>query len=321
MGRKCGRDARRPGTENRMEIKTSRSKEDTTARIVPPPDTGRRRHKKATNKLGTGHIAGRRLVAALKMLGKLGAFLVMVSFMLSVFVYAYTSDKFNLHAIAFFGCKELDPKQLEAIIRQNFPANILRINLGDLQTRLEQVRWVKNVEIRRVLPSDLIIYIQERTPSVPIEFRSELMLADKDGIMLDRYDPKYGKLDVPVFKGVLGEDAESYRLYQEENSARIRQGLQMLSEIESGSPQGTRKISEVDISDRENLKILLVNDTAEVYLGEKDYLKRFRKLMDNMKQYQELKNQYTEIEFIDLRFDDNIIYLPRRASAEHKAKT
>lgn len=321
MGRKCGRDARRPGTENRMEIKTSRSKEDTSERIVPPPDTGRRQRKKATNKLGTGHIAGRRLVAALKTLGKLGAFLLMVSFMLSVFVYAYTSDKFNLHAIAFYGCKELDPKQLEAIIRQNFPANILRINLDDLQTRLEQERWVKNVEIRRVLPSNLVIYIQERTPSAIIEFRSDLMLADQDGIMLDRYDPKYGKLDVPVFKGVLGEDAESYRLYQEENSARIRQGLQMLSEIESGSPQGTRKISEVDISDRENLKILLVNDTAEVYLGEKDYLKRFRKLMDNMKQYQELKNQYTEIEFIDLRFDDNIIYLPRRTRAEHKAKT
>ncbi len=303
-----------------MEIKTgSKSREE--ARIVPPPDTGRRQHKKATNKLGTSQIAGRRLVAALKMLGKLGAFILMVSFMLSVFVYAYTSDKFNLRTITFCGCKELDSKQLESMVRQNFPANILRINLGGVKARLEQVPWVKSVEIRRVLPSDLIIYIQERIPSVIIEFRSELMLADKDGIMLDRYDPKYGKLDVPVFKGVLGEDAESYRLYQEENSARIRQGLQMLAEIESGSPQETRKISEVDISDRENLKILLVDDTAEVYLGEKDYLKRFRSLMDNMKQYQELKNQYTEIESIDLRFDNNIIYRPRRASAGHKSKT
>ena len=151
---------------------------------------------------------------------------------------------------------------------------------------------------------------------VIIEFRSELMLADKDGIMLDRYDPKYGKLDVPVFKGVLGEDAESYRLYQEENSARIRQGLQMLAEIESGSPEETRKISEVDISDRENLKILLVDDTAEVYLGEKDYLKRFRSLMDNMQQYQELKNQYTEIESIDLRFERIISSIARDMRAQ-----
>jgi cell division septal protein FtsQ len=303
-----------------MEIKTgSRSREETG--IVPPPDTGRHKHKKATNKLGTGHIAGRRLVAALKMIGKLGALFLMVSFILSVFVYAYTSDKFNLHTITLHGCKELDSKQIEAIVRQDSPANILHINLGGLKTRLEQVPWVKSVEIRRVLPSDLIIYIQERTPSVIIEFRSELMLADKDGIMLDRYDPKYGKLDVPVFKGVLGEDAESYRLYQEENSARIRQGLQMLSEIESGSPEETRKISEVDISDRENLKILLVDDTVEIYLGEKDYRKRFLALMDNMQQYQELKNKYTEIESIDLRSGEYIIYHPKHVSAEHKSKT
>ena len=305
-----------------MEIKTgSRSREtDTRARIVPPPDTARHARKKATNKLGTGHIAGRRILAALKTLGKLGAFVLMIVFMLSVFVFAYTSDKFNVRTITFYGCKELKPSQLESIVRQNFPANILRINLDQLKTRLEKVPWVKRVEIRRVLPSELIIYIQERTPSAIVEFRSELMLADSDGIMLDRYDSRHGKLDVPVFKGVLGEDAESYRLYQEENTARIRQGLQMLSEIESGSPQETREISEVDISDRENLKVLLVDDTAEVYLGEKDYLKRFRSLMENMRQYQELKNQYSEIESIDLRYDGNIIYRPRR-SAEHKSKT
>ena len=139
-----------------------------------------------------------------------------------------------------------------------------------------------------MLPSDLIIYVQERTPSVIFEFRSELMLADQDGIMLGPVRSQDTANWTCLYsKGVLGEDAESYRLYQEENAARIRQGLQMLSEIESGLPQETRKISEVDISDPENLKILLVDDTAEVFLGEKDYLKRFRTLMDNLKQIPE----------------------------------
>jgi hypothetical protein len=50
-------------------------------------------------------------------------------------------------------------------------------------------------------------------------------------------------------------------------------------------------------------------------------LKRFRALMENMKKYEELKNQYTEIESIDLRMDGNIIYRPRRASAGNKTKT
>jgi len=302
-----------------MEIKTT-TKPREEARIVPPPDTARQ-HKKATNKLGKGQIAGRRLAAALKTLGKLGAFILLVGFMLSVFVYAYTSDQFNIRAVRFYGCKEANPKQLELIVRRDFPANILRIDLRRLKNRLEREPWVKRVEIRRVLPSDLIIYVQERSPSVVLEFRNDLMVADDDGIMLDKYDRRFGRLDVPVFKGVLGEDAESYRLYQEENSARIREGLEMLSEIESGSPEQTRKISEVDISDRQNLKLLLVDDTAEVLLGGKHYWKRFRALMENMTKYQELKKQYSEIESIDLRFDGNIIYRPRRSSAVNKSKT
>jgi cell division protein FtsQ len=304
-----------------MEIKTtSKPREATSARIVPP-DSSRHAHKKATNKLGKGHIAGRRLFSALKTLGKLGAFMLLVFFLLSVFVYAYTSDKFNLRTVTIHGCKASSPRALESIVREGFPVNVLRINLHQLKARLEKQPWVKRVEIRRILPSDLIIYVQERTPSAILEFHNELMIADQDGIMLDRYDPKYGKLDVPVFKGVMGEDADSYSLYQAENSERIRRGLQMLSEIEAGSPRESKKISEVDISDPENLKVLLVDDTAEVFLGEKDYQKRFNALMENMKQYQDLKNQFSEIESIDLRVEGNIIYRPRRTSAGNKTKT
>jgi cell division septal protein FtsQ len=317
----CGSGHRLEFCED-MEIKTnSRRRETVSARIIPPPDSPRNAHKKATNKLGKGHIAGRRLAGAFKSFGKLGAFLLIVLFMLSVFVYAYTSDKFNLQTVTFQGCKESNPKRLEEVIRQNFPANILRINLDALKSRLEKEPWVRRVEIRRILPSNLVIRVLERIPSAIVEFRGDLMLADQDGIMLGRYDPRYGRLDMPVFKGVTGADAEDYLLYQEENAARIRKGLQMLAEIEAGAPQQTKKISEVDISDPENLKILLVNDTVEIFLGEKDYLRRFRTLMENMGKYQELKDQYTEIESIDMRMDHEIIYSPKHAGVEHKSKT
>jgi cell division septal protein FtsQ len=298
-----------------MEIKTNRPKEVQTARIVPPPDKARRR-KKAIKNLGNGHIAGRRFTSVLKALGKVCAFLLIVFFMLSIFVYAYTSDKYNLRNIKFYGCKELDPKHLEDIIRNGgFPPNILRIDLRQLGKRLEEETWTKQVEIRRVLPSQLIIYVQERVPSVILEMHGELMVADKDGIILDPYDPKFGKLDVPVLRGVMGDNKEGYRLYQEENAARIRNAMAMLSEIESSMPQETKKISEVDISDRNNLKIMLVDDTAEVYLGSKDYLKRFRTLMDYMGKYQELKSKNNDIASIDLRFDGQILYRPRGAGA------
>jgi cell division septal protein FtsQ len=299
-----------------MEIKTNRSRETMHARVVPPPDRARRARKKTIRKLGKNHIAGRRFVSALKAMGKTGAFLLMIVFMLSVFVYAYTSEKFNLRHVTFYGCKELDQQALEKIIRRNFPANILRIDLAQLKKRLEKETWAKRVEIRRILPSDLVIYVIERTPSVVLELHNDLMVADSDGTLLGWYDPRFGKLDVPVLKGFLGEDAESYNLYRDENAARIQQALLMLSEIEAGMPQYTQKISEVDVSDRENLKILLVDDTAEVYLGEKDYLKRFRTFINNLSEYQKLKLQYNEFASIDMRYNGQIIYRPRRDNAE-----
>ncbi len=295
-----------------MEIKTNRAREVQSSRIVPPPDKARHR-RRTSQKLGKNQLPGRRISRVLKVLGKFGTFLVMIALALSIFIYAYTSDRFNLGNITFHGCQELDPKQLESIVRQESPANILRLNLQQLKIRLEKETWAKRVEMRRVLPSSLIVYVQERIPSVILEISGELMVADQDGTLLGEYDSRFGKLDVPVFRGVLGDDAEGYRLYQEENAARIRQALIMISEIESGWPQYAREISEVDISDRSNLKIMLVNDTHEIYLGEKDYLKRIRKLMGNLSEYQRLKDQYNEFASIDLRFDRVIIYKPRRA--------
>ncbi len=299
-----------------MEIRTTRSREALNTRVVPPPDKGQYARRKAVRKFGKNQVSRRRFVSALRIMGKAGAFLLIAAFILSVFVYAYTSEKFNLRNVTFYGCKELNARELEEVIRQDFPANILRIDLEKLKERLERETWTKRVEIRRVLPSDLIIYVEERTPSVILELQGELMVADSDGTLLGRYDPRFGKLDVPVFKGVLGDDADSYRLYPDENAARIHQGLVMLAQIESGLPHATRNISEVDISDPENLKILLVDDTAEVYLGEKDYLKRFSALMNNLGEYQKLKDQYTEFVSIDMRYDNQIVYLRKPGNTE-----
>lgn len=302
-----------------MQITTNRSGERRNSGTIPPPDKSRQR-KKTHQKLGKGPIAGRRYVSVLRTLGRLGSFLLLISFVLGVFFYAYTSDKFNLSEVQFHGCKEVDSKHLEEAIRRDFPANILRIDLAQLKSQLEQETWVKYVEIRRVLPSTLIVNVQERIPSVILEMQNELMIADQDGMLLSRYAPRFGKLDVPVFRGVLGEDAESYGMHQEENTARVRQALVMLSDLESGSPQYTKRISEVDISDRKNLKIILVDETAEVYLGGENYLERFTSFINNRRKYEELKNQYEEFASIDLRFEDQIIYRPRRAEDAEKVK-
>jgi cell division protein FtsQ len=293
-----------------MEIRINNQKETKNSKAAAPQaEQPKRARKKAVQKIGKAPIASRRLRSAAKITVKLFIVLLITVFFVSIFVYAFTSERFQVHSIVFQGYKHAKPKQLESMIRRNFPANIFKIDMGQLKTRLEKDPWIRKVEIRRILSSsDLVIYIQERVPSTILEISGDLMLADRDGTLLDAYDPQYGKLDSPVLKGFLGKDAAGYRKNANANAARMQQALNMLSEIESGSPDYVGKISEVDISDPDNLKVLLVDDSAEIYLGEKDFLKRFQKLMDNLNTYQDLKNQNNDIASVDLRLTGKIVY-------------
>jgi cell division septal protein FtsQ len=295
-----------------MEFKprTSRKEEPEIDPVVPP-EKSREPRKKSSQRLSKGYSGRRRMVTVLKISAQIILWLALTGLIVGFFHFAYTSESFALRTITIEGCSHTDPQALETMLRRNFPAILLRIDLPSMRSRLEQESWIKRVEIRRILPSDLVIKLQERVPSIILEMAGNLMVADNEGILLDRYDQRYGDLDVPVLQGLLGSDPESYRASQEENGARVRLGAKLLAELESGSSTYAKEISEVDVSDKSNLRILLVDDTAEIYLGDRDFLKRFRRLLSNMDNYRDVKSRYGDIVYVDLRVDGRIIYKPR----------
>jgi len=296
-----------------MEFKPKLNiKDDTDPEPVVPPEKSRRPQRMAAEKLRKSHNIRRPLAAVLKLAGKVFIFAAAAALLLGSIFFAYTSDVFAVHNIAVEGCRRADVRGLEDIIRSEFPAHILRIDLPSLRDRLEQQPWIRRVEIRRILPSDLVVSVQERIPAAIIEVRGELMVADAEGVLLDRYQSNYGKLDVPVFKGLLGDDASGYHRQQDENAARVKLGLEMLADLDAGSPSYAGRISEVDVSDRSNLKVLLVDDTPELILGDRDFLRRFRRFMSNVDGYRQAKLMYGEMTSIDLRFDGEIVYHARR---------
>ncbi|PYV01431.1 MAG: hypothetical protein DMG10_17710, partial [Acidobacteria bacterium] len=264
--------------EAKMEIKTTKSSKEPSDSA---PEKGHSLRRKTVQR--AYRSLPRRLVSVLPVLGQLTLLALLAAFFASLRHYVYTSENFNLRSVTFEGCKQLNTKALEQKIRRSSRKNLLKIDLKELRSLVEAEPWVKQAEIRRI---------------------------HDEGALLDKFDTRYGKIDVPVFRGFLGNSPESYKLHQEENSARVQLGRRMLAELEDGSSAFAGSISEVDLSDTNDVKLLLVDDTAEIHMGDADFLKRFRTLMSNMSQYQELKAQYNEIASIDLRFDGQIIYRP-----------
>jgi cell division protein FtsQ len=295
-----------------MDINTGKTSRDSDSLAVPVPPDRTAARKKAAQKVPRARYLAGRLVAALKIVAVLGVVILLAAGAFYSYRYVYTSDLFALRNISIDGCKHLDPGKVDTMIRQNFQANLLRIDLDKLRSYLEQVPWIRKAEIRRLLPASLRISIQERVPSVIAEIGDELELLDNEGVLLDQYGPGYGKMDVPVFRGLQGENTEAYAVLQQENAARVRRGVQVLEELEGGSSEFTRAISEIDLSDPANVRVLLVNDTAEISLGDKDFLKRFE---DFLAQYPRAKAQYGEMISVDLRFYPQIVYRPKRTAA------
>jgi len=294
-----------------MEIKTgTNSREAESPEAAIPPDRPVAR-KKTNQKLPRNRHLVARILAVFKWTAVTVAVILLAAAVLYAYRYVRTTEMLALHHITVDGCRHLKPGKLEALIRQEFPRNILRLDLDQLRTRLEREPWIRSVEMRRMLPATLQIRILERTPSVIAEIGGELALLDSEGIFLDRYNPSYGKFDVPIFRGLQGDTAEAYAALQQENTARVRLGVQILTELESGSAEYTRALSEVDLSDPGNVRVLLVDDTAEISVGDRDFLKRFQ---DFLAQYPKAKAQYGEMISVDLRFYPQIVYRPRRSA-------
>lgn len=289
-----------------MKISTRKSYTTRSSKPTTPTPRKAPTGKKTTQKIAKNRLSLRALFARARRYGKLTGIACIAGVLIFIGIQIYHSDKFRVQRISIYGCKMLDPQKVERIVKDSIPQRILDIDFMELKNRLKLEPWIKDVAIRRVLPSGLTIYVDERTPCVVIEMQGQLMMTDNDGILLDRYEPGYGKLDVPIFKGVAGNDIDSYRSSQMENSLRVKHALDMLAEIESGEPQLVHEISEVDISEFNNLKIMLVGDTCEIWLGEKDYLKRFRDVLKSA-QYAQYKNNPDLLE-VDVSLGTSISY-------------
>jgi len=114
--------------------------------------------------------------------------------------------------------------------------------------------------------------------------------------------PKH-KYSFPVILGMNPGEPLSTR------APRMKIYSEMVSELDSGGARYSQDLSEVDLSDLDNLKVR-VNDPAGdvlVHLGSSDYLKRYKIYVTHA---QEWRQQFQKLESVNLRYDNQVIVNP-----------
>jgi cell division protein FtsQ len=179
--------------------------------------------------------------------------------------------------------------------------NIFFIPLAQQKAQLEQIPWVESASVMRFVPNRLQVEIHERTPVAFARVGPRMALIDAGGTLME-LSPKH-KYSFPVILGMNQGEPLSTR------APRMKTYAEMVRELDSGGARYSQELSEVDLSDLEDVKVR-VNDPAGdvlVHLGSSDYLRRYKIYVTHAQGW---RQQFQKLESVDLRYDSQIIVNP-----------
>jgi cell division protein FtsQ len=234
--------------------------------------------------------------------------------MRQVYEFATTSPRFAINIGEIQGLENLSENTVLAQLKPLIGQNILHANYGDRMRALLEIPWVKSVEFLRFWPSTLSVVITERQPVGFALINDTVRLIDREGIPLATSADMPQKFDFPIMRGLVAENTTDDHVI---NQIRIGRYVDLLQKLDADQSGYSKDTSEVDVSDPDDLKILLKDDPIVIHMGKEDYLDRFKLYLANIKR---LKQEYPSIDSVDLRFKDRIIIKPAEVSSEGKRK-
>src|SRR5580704_1578242 len=207
------------------------------------------------------------------------------------------------------GMQNVTKSQIMEVLGADIGRNIFFIPLAQQKAQLEQIPWVESASVMRFVPNRLQVQIHERTPVAFARVGPRMSLIDAGGTLVELTAKR--KYSFPVILGMNPGEPLSTR------APRMKAYAEMVSELDSGGAHYSQDLSEVDLSDLEDVKVR-VNDPAGdvlVHLGSSDYLRRYKIYVAHAQGW---RQQFQKLESVDLRYDNQIIVNP---DMEHPAKT
>ncbi len=111
------------------------------------------------------------------------------------------------------------------------------------------------------------------------------------------------KYSFPVIVGMHDNEPLSTR------SARMKIYLQLVKELDASGEHNSKTLSEVDVSDPEDVKVTVEDPDGAVlvHLGSQNFADRFHLYVTHLKEW---RSQYQHLDSVDLRYDRQVILNP-----------
>lgn len=194
--------------------------------------------------------------------------------------------------------------------------SVLRIPLDDRRAQIQELAWVEEARVQRILPNHLRIEITERTPIAFLRNGSELVLVDAHGVLLDR--PEGEDFHFPIVTGL------SESMPRDERDKRMQTYQEFLKDIELVRAGSSERVSELDLGNPRDLRAVLTGlgsgDAAQavtVHFGQGDFTGKCRLLVENFAQWQASAGR---VQSIDLQYSRQVVVNPDTSTSIGKEK-
>ena len=222
----------------------------------------------------------------------------------ALYHYAEHSWRFRIDSsddIQLGGLQSVTRAQVMEVMGGDIGRNIFFVPLAQRKAQLEQIPWVESASVMRFVPNRLRVEIHERTPVAFARVGSQILLVDAGGTLMEL--PPKRKYSFPVIIGMNSGEPLSTR------AARMKIYKDVTTQLDSGGVRYSQDLSEVDISDPDDVKVLAnhADGVVLVHLGSGNYLDRYKVYVAHV---QEWRQQFDKLESVDLRYDRQIIVNP-----------
>ena len=204
--------------------------------------------------------------------------------------------------VAVEGISILSKDEIVRLMKLPARVSMYDLDLTTLQKNILANSFVKEVVIKRDAPSLLRVTVEERKPSA-IVAANELYYIDDEGMVLP-YVASSETYDIPVITGI--DSTESVRAGQKLYNRDVREALEIIRAAKEINAELFHNISEVSLRKGHDMILYSFELGIPIIFGKGKVVKKMVKLDAFWQKFLQ-GNEMKEIQYIDIRFDDQVV--------------
>lgn len=198
------------------------------------------------------------------------------------------------------GLTEVSRAEMLPIFGEDIGRNVFFVPLSERRKQLEQIPWVERATVMRVLPDQIRVALVERQPVAFTRVGQQIGLVDGDGVLLSMPAAIMAQHHYlfPVITGIDPGDPPASR------KSRMAVYGRLMAELDANSQHLSQQISEIDLTDPEDARVVEVGTDTLAHYGQDHFLERYQRYQAHIAEW---RQQYPNLAAVDLRYDQQVV--------------